>query len=181
MIIFVSGGARSGKSNYAEEMAISLSKQPCENKKGRLYYIATAKKSDDEMIERITIHQAQRAGRWQTVEEHYHIEDILSNCRKDDVMLLDCLTIWLSNVSFELGYNLDRVKKAVASWLDIAGNKHFHLVIVSNDVHEGMPPSDEVVFSYMYTLQQLHQLIVQRADLAVEVQAGIPIIWKEEK
>lgn len=181
MIIFISGGARSGKSQFAEQTALSyFDHMKKENHNVSLRYIATAKKSDDEMVERIRIHQHDRGETWHTFEESFHLEPILSNFNKGDVILLDCMTIWVSNVMFELGLRLEEMEERVNRWLSIARENQFHLLIVSNDVNEGIPHRDNVVQSYMYTLQRLHYNLVQQSDIAVQVQAGIPLYWKGE-
>lgn len=174
MIVFISGGARSGKSHFAEQTALSLAKK----NNGNLYYLATAKKSDDEMIERIQIHQQDRGQTWITIEEPYHLEKRLMRCQKHDVVLIDCLTIWLSNVMFEMNERITKLDEMVYGWLRLAKEKQFSLVIVSNEVNGGTPFLDEAVFTYMYTLQKLHQLIVEQAEVAIEVQVGIPTYWK---
>ena len=182
MILFISGGARSGKSYFAEQTALSLyNKAVREKERSSLYYIATAKKSDDEMVERIRIHQQDRGEKWKTIEEPFDIERILSNCKKEDVILIDCLTIWLSNVMFELDYSLEKLEKVISNWLSLAREKQFHLLIVSNDVNEGIPISHEAVLTYMYSLQRLHQTIIEQSEIVVEVQAGIPTYWKGDK
>ena len=179
MILFISGGARSGKSYFAEETALSLyNKSVMGKESSSLYYIATAKKSDNEMKERIRIHQQDRGDTWKTVEEPFDIEHILSNCKKNDVILLDCLTIWLSNVMFELNYSLEKLEEVISISLNLAREKQFHLMIVSNDVNEGIPTSYDSVLTYMYYLQRLHQRIIEQSDIVVEVQAGIPTYWK---
>ncbi|MCH6264448.1 bifunctional adenosylcobinamide kinase/adenosylcobinamide-phosphate guanylyltransferase [Neobacillus citreus] len=181
MILFISGGARSGKSHLAEQTALSFfHKMKEENQRGSLYYIATAKKSDDEMEERIRFHKQDRGKEWQTVEESFHLEPILSQFKNGDVILIDCLTIWLSNVMFELEHRMEMIENSVNRWLCLAREKQFHLIIVSNDVNEGIPSTDEAVQRYMYTLQRLHQTIVQQSDIAAQVQAGIPMYWKGE-
>ncbi|MFT4415022.1 bifunctional adenosylcobinamide kinase/adenosylcobinamide-phosphate guanylyltransferase [Fredinandcohnia humi] len=181
MIIFISGGARSGKSQFAEETALSLfHKAKGKNHRATLYYIATAKNSDDEMEERIRIHRKNRGIEWQTVEESFDILPILINCRQEDVILIDCLTIWVSNVLFELGYSQERIEDAVSSWLRFAQEKQIHLLIVSNDVNEEIPFSDKAVLTYLYSLQRLHQKIVNQSELVVQLQAGIPTFWKGE-
>jgi adenosylcobinamide kinase / adenosylcobinamide-phosphate guanylyltransferase len=181
MIFFISGGARSGKSQFTEQTALSIfHKIKEENQRAILYYIATAKKSDDEMVDRIRIHQQDRGKKWQTVEESFQLELILSRFKKDDVIVIDCLTIWLSNVMFELEYSMERIKNSVNRWLSLAREKQFHLLIVSNDVNEGIPSTDEAVLTYMYVLQCLHQLIVQQSDVAAQVHTGIPLYWKGE-
>ena len=182
MIIFISGGARSGKSHFSEQTALSLYNQGNEeNQRGSLYYIATAKTSDEEMVERIQIHQQDRGNEWKTVEESFDLERILSTCKKEDVILIDCLTIWLSNVMFEREYSLEKAEMAVNGWLSLAREKQFHLLIVSNDVNEGIPFPDKAVLTYIYSLQRLHQTIVEQSELVVEVQAGIPTYWKGDR
>ena len=179
MIVFISGGARSGKSQFAEQTALALFNKT--KGESSLTYIATAKKSDAEMVERIKIHQQEREKEWQTVEESFDLIPVLLSCKKDDVILVDCLTIWLSNVMFELEDSIDVIEHQVKSWISLAREKQFHLLVVSNDVNEGIPTSDEGVHTYMYALQRLHQTIVHQAELAVEVQAGVPTYWKGER
>ncbi|MFD1037813.1 bifunctional adenosylcobinamide kinase/adenosylcobinamide-phosphate guanylyltransferase [Virgibacillus byunsanensis] len=182
LITFISGGARSGKSNFSEHTALSFYNKAQENKRNSsLYYIATAKKSDEEMAERIRIHQKQRINAWKTVEESFDLVPFLSDCQKGDVILIDCLTIWLSNVMFERNYRIDRIETAVNSWLRLAREHQFHLLIVSNDINEDIPSSDQVALTYMHCLQRLHQIIVQQSELVVQVQAGIPTYWKGVK
>lgn len=176
MITFVCGGARSGKSQFAENMALKLTKQ----KSGNLYYLATARKSDEEMVERILIHQKDRGETWSTLEEPYDVEKVLMSCSTHDVILIDCLTIWLSNVMFGRHYGLEKLEDEVSNWIHLARKRQFSLVVVSNEVNEGTPFADQFVFTYIYFLQKLHQLLVTQADAAVQVQAGIPIYWKGE-
>lgn len=177
MIGFISGGARSGKSHFAEEKALSLF---YEKEKSNLFYIATAKKTDGEMEERIRIHQLKRGEEWQTFEESFDILPILKSRKTNDVVLLDCLTIWLSNVMFEREFGMEQIDALVDGWLWLAHEKGMHLLIVSNDVNEGLPFTDKAVLSYIYSLQQLHRKLVQKSDLVVQVQGGIPIYWKGE-
>ncbi|WP_332690665.1 bifunctional adenosylcobinamide kinase/adenosylcobinamide-phosphate guanylyltransferase [Halalkalibacter lacteus] len=180
--MFISGGARSGKSRFAEHIAVSTFKKTQRaNKHARLYYIATSKRSDTEMEERIRIHQEERVKEWETIEESYDFSSFLKNCNKEDVILIDCLTIWLSNVMFDLEYSTKTLEDAVNSWLTIAQEKRFHLIFVSNDVNEGFPHSSEGVLTYMYALQSIHKTIVEDAEHAIQVIAGLPTYWKGEE
>ncbi|MDT8859292.1 bifunctional adenosylcobinamide kinase/adenosylcobinamide-phosphate guanylyltransferase [Alkalihalobacillus sp. MEB130] len=179
MIIFVSGGARSGKSRFAEELAVSIYRtQQEKTNKGRLYYIATSKRSDTEMEERIKIHQNMRVKEWETHEESYGFHSFLDSCKKTDVILVDCLTIWVSNVMFDLHYNSKQIEMIVNEWVKIAWDNDFHLIFVSNDVNEELPHSSQGVQQYMYMLQVVHKIIVQQADKAIQVIAGLPTYWK---
>ncbi|MFC4322241.1 bifunctional adenosylcobinamide kinase/adenosylcobinamide-phosphate guanylyltransferase [Litchfieldia salsa] len=177
MIIFISGGARSGKSHFSEETALSIYNKK-NNKEKSLYYIATAKKSDVEMGQRIQIHQQERGNEWETIEEPFDLNSVLLQFKKGDVILVDCLTIWLSNVMFELGYSLQEIENHIDQLLTTADEKQLYLILVSNDLNEGLPHSSELVLTYMIALQQIHQRIIGRSDLVVQVQAGIPTFWK---
>ncbi|WP_332633719.1 bifunctional adenosylcobinamide kinase/adenosylcobinamide-phosphate guanylyltransferase [Halalkalibacter flavus] len=182
MITFISGGARSGKSQLAEHLAVStFKKAQKKNKKGRLYYIATSKRSDAEMQERIQMHQEERVKEWETIEEPYDFSSFLLKCNKEDVILIDCLTIWLSNVMFDLNYSMRQIEEAVNSWLTLAKERQLHLIIVSNDVNEGYPHSSEGVQTYIYTLQWIHKNIVEQAEHAIQVIAGLPMYWKGDE
>ncbi|WP_018924543.1 bifunctional adenosylcobinamide kinase/adenosylcobinamide-phosphate guanylyltransferase [Salsuginibacillus kocurii] len=179
MIVFISGGARSGKSDVAERTALSLF-HDCKDAKenSSLYYIATAKKTDLEMEKRIQLHQQGRGNEWKTIEEPYELSSFLTSCKKNDVILIDCLTIWLSQVLFEKELSTDSIKRAVADWLKLAARQQFHVIIVSNDVNEELLPKDEGVLTYIYTLQQLHQQIADQAEQVIQVVAGLPEYWK---
>ncbi|MDQ0228994.1 bifunctional adenosylcobinamide kinase/adenosylcobinamide-phosphate guanylyltransferase [Metabacillus malikii] len=179
MIVFISGGARSGKSQFAEDKALALfEKQKQTNETAYLYYVATAKRTDTEMVERIGIHQQSRSNKWSTIEEPFHVLNVLKTCRTGGVILLDCLTIWLSNAMFDHHKSKEELITIINSWIDTAKLRNIQLIIVSNDVNEGFPVTDKYVSNYMYLLQKLHQLIVNRAEHVIQLQAGIPTVWK---
>src|SRR5699024_1416371 len=102
-LIFIIGGARSGKSSFAESYAVELAKK----EKRTLYYLATSKKSDDEMVDRIKRHQEDREQsemHWETVETPLQIGKNVASFSPNSVVLLDCLTILLSNELFHNGF-----------------------------------------------------------------------------
>lgn len=180
--MFISGGARSGKSSFAEKKALSVfSELKPLNQNVQLRYIATAKRSDNEMKQRIRFHEQQRSNDWQTIEAPYEISKVLRNASNGDVILMDCLTIWLSNMIFDLHYTSERLLEAVNEWFEIAKNKQLHLIIVSNDLNEGFPHFDEFVNDYIHDLETLHQNIVKKAEYAIQVIAGLPTYWKGER
>ncbi|OIJ21353.1 hypothetical protein BKP45_00800 [Anaerobacillus alkalidiazotrophicus] len=181
MIVFISGGARSGKSSFAETQALSSYNNSKDiDPKSKLTYIATAKKVDIEMKRRIQIHQQSRANCWHTLEEPYDIFSILLNAREGDVILLDCLTIWLSNMMFDLNYDIEKLTKTVGNWVEIVKQKQIVFFIVSNDVNEGYPLPYKSVHNYIYYLESLHQFIINNVDQAIQLIAGIPVYWKGE-
>ncbi|KMJ57584.1 hypothetical protein AB685_16420 [Bacillus sp. LL01] len=179
MIVFVSGGARSGKSSFAERLALSFYKK---RDSARLIYLATAKKSDAEMERRIAIHRTEREDCWEVMEEPIEVGWKMHLAREEDVVLLDCLTIWLSNVLFDGGGLKEaEVLEKVEKLVNITRRKGFTLLVVSNDVNEELPSRYESVQYYVYLLEKIHQFLMHKADVAVQVRAGIPKYWKGGK
>nr|WP_240948592.1 bifunctional adenosylcobinamide kinase/adenosylcobinamide-phosphate guanylyltransferase [Bacillus sp. RO1] len=176
VIIFISGGARSGKSHFAERLALSLhKKEPTNN----LVYLATSQNSDKEMEGRIAMHKDQRGKEWKVEEVPVEVARSIMRANKGDVVLLDCLTIWLSNMIFHgIVGNEEEIVAEVDKWLTLARKKGLSLLIVSNDLNEEPPSCYKTVTSYIYMLELLHQHIVKQADVAVQVRVGIPKYWK---
>ncbi|RKL66199.1 adenosylcobinamide kinase [Salipaludibacillus neizhouensis] len=179
MIVFISGGARSGKSGLAEKLALSS----CENEKGnstmsKLVYLATSKRSDKEMEDRITRHQKERSATWETLEEPVDIVSVLKQAETDSVILLDCLTIWLSNVMFYENYHEEVIKTIISDVIKQVKLKNIRLLIVSNDVNEEIPHESDVVNRYIYTLEKIHHQLTAEAREVIQVIAGIPVYWK---
>jgi adenosylcobinamide kinase/adenosylcobinamide-phosphate guanylyltransferase len=202
MIIFISGGARSGKSGYAENLALELYAEIKQQKQDNnsyipgLYYLATSQAMDHEMADRIERHREQRninqqrglrektnasektRVSWKTIEEPHNITRVILSCRAGDVVLLDCLTIWLNNVMFGLEQSMELIQKEVESWVSIASDQSVELIIVSNDLNEGMPSPYSMVQEYVKGLEWIHKHLVTEADQAIQVIAGIPFNWK---
>ena len=176
MILFISGGVRSGKSSLAEKMALQFYH---DQRASALYYIATTKRNnDEEMLERIKRHQASRNQEWTTIEEPYHIDEQMKKLKSQSVLLIDCLTVWSSNVLFSENKTcdtmLDRIEKAV----QIAKDKKMTVIFVSNDLNEDLPIQDNDVQNYVYSLEAVHKCTVSHCDKAIQVVAGVPIQWK---
>ncbi|AGE22860.1 putative cobinamide phosphate guanyltransferase [Geobacillus sp. GHH01] len=175
MIVFVSGAARSGKSEAAEMCAIRLSRG------GRLHYIATAQAMDEEMEARIRRHQERRAAQaahWTVWETPFSSQEIAASLRPDDVVLLDCLTAWLAYELFSGEHwkteeddraTARRLLDGVRAW-DAACRA---VVIVSNELFAGGVPDDPGTFRYMKTLGSLHQQLVAEAAAAAVVECGL--------
>jgi adenosylcobinamide kinase/adenosylcobinamide-phosphate guanylyltransferase len=150
------------------------------SKRKRLLYIATSQILDQEMEERVSRHIQTRGEEWETREEAYDITAILQEYKAGDVILIDCLTIWLSNMLFRKNVDITRIEDCVEEWMEVASKQELHLFIVSNDINEGIPSSYETVLVYMKLLERLHQKIVFEADQAIQVVAGIPYDWKSD-
>ncbi|WP_428910544.1 bifunctional adenosylcobinamide kinase/adenosylcobinamide-phosphate guanylyltransferase [Niallia sp. Krafla_26] len=185
-IILITGGVRSGKSAFAEKIAGDQWKS---DGFGQLHYIAAMQPSDEEMKQRIGVHQQdrQRSGLlWNTWEKPTSIGDLAEKFNRNDVVLLDCLTTWLNNELFfeEDGWQdrvflSDLIEKMWNGILSIS-QKVKTFVIVSNEVLYEPINQNELVFIYSSLLGKLHQKIVSQAHQAYLVEAGIPILMKGE-
>ncbi|WP_164216491.1 bifunctional adenosylcobinamide kinase/adenosylcobinamide-phosphate guanylyltransferase [Virgibacillus sp. YIM 98842] len=186
-LIFITGGARSGKSSFAEEYAAS----EAEIKAGSLHYIATSRPADKEMIQRIKRHQEDRKksrNTWITWERPMELQAMEPHFKQADVVLLDCLTVLLSNELFQYELtdhpreNRHYEKKVYDAILEgvfsIVKTVHT-LIVVSNEVLTEPLIGETVVRSYTKILGNLHQEIVKHAEKAYIVEAGIPILMKE--
>ena len=183
-VTFISGGARSGKSSYAERL---LTNQTA----GRLVYIASGVASDEEMKQRINQHKEDRRhANWHTIEQPKNLHEVLPFLKPGDLVLWDCLTTWLANELYE-GYEdgtpcvhrpgcLENKQKQLLHTIQKMKEVVAHLVIVSNEVLDEWPQYEEETEIYRQTIGTLHQQIVNVADNAIEMDHGIPIVWKGE-
>ena len=175
MIVFVSGGARSGKSTVAEQhVASAAGSSPC-------YYLATAEVYDDEMAERVERHRQSRDICWITVEEPLAIDQALASLPSGSAVLLDCLTLWASHVLYASELSDEEGLVLLARTLADARARSMHLVIVSNDINEALPPTDADTWRYLAFLQRAHCWLAKEADSVIEVVAGCVIDWKTAK
>ena len=166
-ITFITGGARSGKSAFAEKLANDLS--------GKRAYIATAQALDPEMVARIEKHRKERGVSWDTYEEPLAVDDLLRKLsRTYDVVLLDCLTLWLSNTMAHTdsdGAVATRSGELVEAIRDFSGN----CIIVSNEVGLGIVPDNPLARKFRDLAGMLNQKVAQAADEAYFVASGIPM------
>ena len=178
MIVFVSGGARSGKSELAEQRVLSAAGgSPC-------YYIATAVAYDDEMAERVAQHQQSRseqgqAIRWTTIEAPLAIDQALADVPDGSAALLDCLTLWASQVLYASKLSDNEGLALLQRTVGSAKARDIYLVIVSNDINEAFPPTAPDTWRYLAFLQRAHRWLAAEADSVVEAVAGCAIEWKK--
>lgn len=178
----VLGGARSGKSAYAEQLALATGKE--------VIYLATARIGDGEMAERIERHKAQRPARWITVEEPLGLGEALSTwCAPQRVVLVDCLTLWLSNLLFIDGAAYPEVGQLVlptlfhqlrAQFLATLDNLNGEVILVSNEVGMGIVPMGAISRAFMDQAGRLNQAVAARCERAVWVAAGLPLVLKTD-
>jgi adenosyl cobinamide kinase/adenosyl cobinamide phosphate guanylyltransferase len=161
----VIGGARSGKSRYAEQLVMA---QP-----PPWVYLATAESSDDEMKARIAEHRDRRGGRWQTVEAPLDLTGSLQEA-SSTTALVDCLTLWLSNLMLaerDIAAEILRLEQVVAL-------RRAPIVLVSNEVGSGIVPDNALARRFRDLQGRLNQRIAASADRVVLIVAGLPLVLK---
>jgi adenosylcobinamide kinase/adenosylcobinamide-phosphate guanylyltransferase len=128
---------------------------------------------------RIAMHKAQRGEEWMVEEVPVEVGRSIMQARNGDVVLLDCLTIWLSNMLFDgIPRKREELVAEVEGWGNLARKKGLTLLVVSNDLNEEPSSHYKTVRSYVCILELLHQHLVKQAEVAVQVRAGIPKYWK---
>jgi adenosylcobinamide kinase/adenosylcobinamide-phosphate guanylyltransferase len=173
MAVLVLGGARSGKSRYAENLATASGKQ--------VIYIATGQARDEEMAARIARHQQDRPAHWQTLEEPIRLADLLAaHAQNDRCLLVDCLTLWLSNILFdEQGQPQEDVfKKQTQALLQTLPKLAGEIILVSNEVGLGVVPMDAMSRRFVDEAGRLHQQLAQCCERVIFVTAGLAQILK---
>jgi len=168
MIHLILGGARSGKSRYAEELASASGAAVC--------VVATATANDDEMRERIERHQAQRPPHWCVVEEPFALADAIRAQPENCVVLVDCLTLWLSN--WLCSARATEWPAAKKQLLETLQQSRAHLVLVSNEVGSGIIPLGQLSREFADHAGWLNQAIAALADQVTLVVAGLPVSLK---
>lgn len=175
-IHLILGGARSGKSSMAEREAIAQAEVTGKN----LVYIATAQAHDQEMTERINKHQKDRSLDWQTIECPLELVEELSELKQQAVVILvDCLTLWVTNYLCQ--YGIDRwqqVKQLFNLALSEWSTAEADLLLVSNEVGHGIVPMGELSRQFVDESGWLHQDIAKVADKVDFIMAGLPLNLK---
>ena len=173
----VLGGARSGKSSYAEQQALRAL-TGCSN--GRLHYIATATYLDDEMRERIAHHKDRRSEQWIEHEVPVELATKLLSFNQGDVVLIDCLTLWLNNIIFELGDDAtnQQVEVMVEDLVQVVGQSQAQIIIVSNEVGLGVVPLGKVSRLFVDNTGRMNQALARVVERVTLVAAGLPLILK---
>jgi adenosylcobinamide kinase/adenosylcobinamide-phosphate guanylyltransferase len=179
----VLGGARSGKSAFAERLAQESGKE--------VIYIATARSGDGEMASRIAQHRQQRPDEWITIEEPLGLGEAVQQwCTPGRLVLVDCLTLWLSNMLFIDGGDYPEVgsiklptlfHQLRAEFLDTLDQVRGDLVLVSNEVGMGIVPMGAVSRAFTDEAGRLNQAVAARCERALFVAAGLPLTLKDTR
>jgi adenosylcobinamide kinase / adenosylcobinamide-phosphate guanylyltransferase len=168
-VIYVTGGARSGKSSYALHLA-----EPYEKR----VFLATAEGFDDEMRDRIVRHREERGNAFTTVEEHLFIDRALRNLPEGTgVVLLDCLTVWVGNLMHHLG-DASAIDERIVALLDVLKAPPCDLVIVSNEVGMGIVPENAMARAFRDLAGNLNRRVAESATHAYLLCSGLPLMLK---
>jgi adenosylcobinamide kinase/adenosylcobinamide-phosphate guanylyltransferase len=166
--ILVLGGARSGKTAFAERLAMGAGTRPA--------YLATAEALDAEMRERVASHRAQRQGRFETIEEPLALAHALEHAAgSHDVVLVDCLTLWITNL---LGAGRDVAEAVDRLAATLAALDSTRVILVSNEVGLGIVPDNPLARTFRDLAGSTHQRLAEICDDAYFIVAGLPVTLK---
>ena len=179
--VLLIGGARSGKSHFAQELALK-SPQP-------VLFVATAEASDEEMRQRIENHRNSRPATWDTLEVTTHIGSKISqNIGKAQTVVVDCITLLVNNVFSQHGNLTDETidapltEKEVAAEInelvDCINHVNANFIIVSNELGLGLVPADRISRLYRDLLGKANQILAQNVDEVYFMAAGLPLLLK---
>lgn len=163
------GGARSGKSAYAEQL--------CEESKFDLLYIATSPRfpNDAEMQSRIQHHVERRGSRWHLIEEELDLPGLLKrNMHPERAILVDCLTLWLNNLIF----HKHDIAKARTDLISALKNAEGRILFITNEVGQGIVPADKLSRTFRDEQGRVNQHVASACDKVISVTAGIPLLLK---
>ncbi len=171
LALLVLGGARSGKSRYAVEQARQMS--------GSVAFLATARAGDGDMAARIARHRAERPSAWRTIEESL---DVPAACRRaaaaHDLIVVDCVTVWVANL-MERGDDDAAVLAAADDLAKLARERVASIVLVSNEVGEGVHPPSALGRRFRDLLGSVNQRLAAAADRVILMVAGLPMTVKD--
>lgn len=166
-IILITGGQRSGKSSYAEKLALSLSPHPV--------YMATSRIWDEEFRQRVLCHQERRGPEWTNIEE----EKTLSRHELEGrVVLIDCVTLWCTNFFFDLDANVDAALQAIKQEFDNFTNQNATFIFVTNEIGSGAVSENAVQRRFTDLQGWMNQYIASKADQVYLMISGIAVAIK---
>ncbi len=166
-IILITGGQRSGKSQYAEKRALSLTEHPV--------YIATAHIWDDEFRERVRRHQQRRGPQWQNIEEEMYLS---RHDMTGKVVVIDCVTLWLTNYLYNQRQTVESTLHDVQQEFDRFTAADATYIFVTNEIGSGGVSDHEVQRKFTDLQGWMNQYIASKADQVILMVSGIPVIIK---
>ena len=169
---FITGGRRSGKSAHALKLAEKVGEK-------RLY-IATAQALDDEMNSRIAQHRKERGDGWETVEEPINVFQHLKNAVNYDILLLDCLTLWLCNIMHNEDAN-EKVIEQIEELVEVCKTCDNALIVISNETGSGIVPDNAMSRRFSDLAGIMNQKMAAAADQVIITVSGIPLTIKGDR
>jgi adenosylcobinamide kinase/adenosylcobinamide-phosphate guanylyltransferase len=166
-MIFITGGARSGKSRYAQQLALQHSSRPV--------YVATARAWDDEFRQRIRLHQQDRDERWRSLEEQRHLSRLPL---EGEVAVIDCVTLWITNFFSDTGADVNGCLEACRCEIDALAKIEALLIIISNEIGMGMHADTEAGRKFTDLQGWVNQYIAATANEVIFMVSGIPLTIK---
>jgi len=168
-LIFITGGARSGKSRYAQELALQYSDRPV--------YVATARVWDEEFRQRIDRHRQERDERWTSIEEEKQLSRLPLDGR---VAVIDCVTLWITNFFTDMHADIDACLTACRREIDALAMKDATLILISNEIGMGLHADTPAGRQFTDLQGWVNQYIAAKADQAIFMVSGIPLTLKNK-
>jgi adenosylcobinamide kinase/adenosylcobinamide-phosphate guanylyltransferase len=168
MIIYISGGARSGKSSYAEHMALKRSPEPV--------YVATAKIWDEDFAKRVARHKQGRGPEWTTIEAE---QDIHLLAIANRVAVIDCVTLWLTNLFVNNEQDLDKTLSVFKNEIDGLFALEGTFIIISNEIGMGVHAETELGRKFTDLQGWANQYVAEKAEEAILMVSGLPLVLKK--
>jgi adenosylcobinamide kinase/adenosylcobinamide-phosphate guanylyltransferase len=170
VLIYITGGARSGKSRYAQELAKRLAK--------RVVFVATALPTDDDLRRRIARHRRERPTHWRTIENPADLSKIIPQAgRRIELILIDCLTLYVSGRLME-GEGESAISARVEKFCKAAAASPVTSILVSNEVGSGLVPATDLGLKFRDYLGRANQVAARYADEVVLMVSGLPVTIK---
>lgn len=166
-IYYITGGQRSGKSSYAQNLALKLSDHPV--------YLATSRVWDADHRKRIERHQSDRDERWTNLEEEKHVS---KHTLYQRVVVMDCVTLWLTNFFSDTQYNIEQSLEEAKTEFDRFIQQDFTLIIISNELGMGLHADTEAGRKFTDLQGWMNQYIAQKAHHAILMVSGLPVSIK---
>ena len=175
-IILVLGGTKTGKTTFAETRAKSISLE----QNLPVHYIATAIAFDDEMVTRISKHREKRPSQWITIEESLHVADVLESLKdKNSLIILDCLTLLMTNLIFQVGENCTREEAELVVFgeiekiIKVSKDLKSELIIISNQVENGLVSEHSWARMFQDITGMIHQKLATASESVYMMNAGL--------
>ena len=167
MIYYITGGERSGKSSYAQQLA--------ENMSDTLFYLATSRIWDEDFSKRVNRHKSERDERWTTIEEEKNISKVIP---KDAVIVIDCVTLWLTNLYLDFDNDIEKSLEFAKQEILNISKITSKIIIISNEIGMGVHAQTHMARKFTELQGWVNQFIAKNADEAIFMVSGLPLKLK---